>query len=89
MKIQQTVWFIMSKDRTFVAKGTPRNRHLVRWDDPKDKKRFLTYTTKGKAESGFKVSGFYGMGSINGFKYGDDLSNYLEPVEVVITMEFK
>jgi hypothetical protein len=32
------VWLIMSKDRKFVAKGTPRNRYMVSVDDKKCKK---------------------------------------------------
>ena len=56
-----TVWLIMSKDREYVAKGTPRNRCLIRVDDVKDKKRYLTYTSKGRAEAGFSNGlGFYG-----------------------------
>lgn len=59
----------MSKNRTLVAKGTPRNRELVRVDNLKDTKRYLTYSSKGKAESGFKISGFYGEGQILGYKW--------------------
>ena len=51
----------MSKDRQYVAKGTPRNRRLVKTDDPKDKKRFLTYSSEGMARAGFSSGlGFYG-----------------------------
>lgn len=49
----------MSKDRKVIAKGTPRNRELVFLDDLKDKKRLLTYSSKGMAESGFTKSFFY------------------------------
>lgn len=58
MKIEKTVWLIMTKDRKLIAKGTPRNRYLVAVNE-KDGKRFLTYDYKSKAESGFKDSGFY------------------------------
>lgn len=75
------VWLIMSKDRTLVAKGTPRNRELVRTDDVKDTKRYLTYSSKAKAEAGYKVSGFYGMHQLNDFSYGKSLSDFLEAVE--------
>ena len=55
-----TVWLIMSKDRQYVAKGTPRNRYLIRLDNVKDKKRYLTYTSRGKAEAAFSNGlGFY------------------------------
>lgn len=49
----------MTKDRKRIAKGSPRNRHLCDVDDIKDKKRYLTYSSKGKAESAFITSGFY------------------------------
>lgn len=52
-----TCWVIMDVDRTVIAKGTPRNRCLVPLGDTK--KRYLTYTSKNKAENGFKLSGFY------------------------------
>jgi hypothetical protein len=71
----------MSKDRSLIAKGTPRNRELVRVDDPKDTKRYLTYSSKAKAEAGFKVSGFYGEMNLNGYVWGDSLDKHLEAVE--------
>jgi len=74
----ETKWLIMSKDRKFVAKGTPRSRYLVSVDDEKDKKRFLTYTTKAKAENGFKKSWFYCAGDIT--------RHDLEAVEVSVTI---
>jgi len=43
--LKKVVWFIMSKDRKFVAKGVPRNRHLVSVDED-DNHRFLTYTSE-------------------------------------------
>lgn len=45
-----------------IGKGIPRNRYLCRIDDKKDKKRILTYASKGKAESAFMDSWFYGSG---------------------------
>lgn len=84
-----TVWVIMSKDRTLIAKGNVRDRHLVPVDDELDKKRILTYTTKGKAAAAFKVSGFCGMELLPGFDYnyqGVNLTKYLEPVEVHMQM---
>ena len=74
----------MTKCRKFVAKGTPRNRILIAVDDKKDKKRFLTYSSKGMAESAFKISGFYTYGLVD-FPYDSwgraDRSEYLEAVE--------
>ena len=55
---EKVVWVIMSKDKRLIAKGTPRNRKLVKIDDEKDNKRYLTYSSKAKAESAFKISGF-------------------------------
>jgi len=55
----QTVWVIMTKNRKYIAKGVPRNRYMVSVDDIDDTKRYLTYSSKGKAEAGFKISGFY------------------------------
>jgi hypothetical protein len=60
LNIQETKWVIMSKDRTFIAKGQVRNRWLVPVDAP-DKKRVLYYDTQRKAESAFNDYGFYGM----------------------------
>lgn len=79
---KQTVWVIMTKDRKRIAKGTPRSRYMVDFDDEEDKKRYLTYSSKGKAESAFKRNGFYEF-------YEDDREKFLEAVEVTITMEFK
>lgn len=97
MKVkEETVWLIMSKDREFVAKGTPRNRELVRMDDENDKKRFLTYSSKGKAEAGFKSSGFYGQVNLTVDKADKDLwwsdgkrlrEKYLEAVECKLRIE--
>jgi hypothetical protein len=84
---EKSVWLIMSKDRQFVAKGTPRNRELVRTDDKKDGKRFLTYTSKGRAEAGFKTSGFYGQRQLPGYSGGRYLDEWLEAVEVKMKIE--
>ena len=54
--------------------------------DEKDKKRVMTYDSKGRAESAFKVSGFYGMGQIQNWERGAPLSDYLEAVEVEMTL---
>lgn len=66
MEIENTtVWLIMSKDRQWVAKGTPRNRYLINLSNIKDKKRYLTYTSKGRAEAGFSNGlGFYGNNNV-------------------------
>lgn len=90
MEIQnKTVWVIMSKCRKYIAKGTPRNRELVEVENKDDKKRFLTYASKAKAESAFKVSGFSTY-RIKNFPYDSayskDRSEYLEAVECKITL---
>ena len=55
---EEEVWIITSKDRRLIAKGVPRNRYLCMIDG-KEEKRILSYISKGRAESGFKHSGFY------------------------------
>lgn len=77
----KTVWVIMSKDRKFIAKGTPRSRYLVEVSDIKCNKRFLTYSSKGMAESGFNNSFFYGSRGMT----ADDL----EAVEVEMILKIK
>lgn len=80
----------MSKDRQFVAKGTPRKRHLIRIDDKKDKKRFLTYNSKGKAESAFKNCGFYGQTQMLYCETFDhDLTRFLDAVPCSMVIETK
>ena len=82
----ETVWVIMSKCRKYIAKGTPRNRELVEVSN-NCKKRFLTYSSKAKAEAGFKKSGFYTF-SIGKFPYlGMLREEYLEAVECKMKME--
>ncbi len=58
---EKSVWVIMSKDRKFIAKGTPRSRYLVEVNNTKCKKRYMTYSSKGMAESAFMNNGFYGQ----------------------------
>ncbi len=82
----KTVWLIMSKDRLVVAKGTPRNRELIRVDDIKDKKRFLTYNSKGMAESGFRNS-FFSQFRLDLEK--DYTVEDLEAVEVEMILKLK
>ena len=83
------VWLIMTKCRKFIAKGTPRNRELISVDDKKDKKRFLTYSSKGMAESAFKTSGF-STWRAKDFPYdnsfGADRTEYLEAVECSLVL---
>lgn len=74
----ETVFVIMSKCRQYIAKGTPRNRCLIAVDDTKDKKRILTYASKGKAESAYTISGFYGPRNLE-----------LEAVECNLTLTTK
>jgi len=54
------VWVLMDRRRRIIAKGTPRNRHLVFVDDQKDNKRILTYRTKATAEA--NSTGFWLFG---------------------------
>ena len=81
-----TVWVIMSKDRTLIAKGNVRDRHLVPVDDVHDTRRILTYSSKGRATGAFKSSVFWGMNLIIGQYDANDLSTHLEAVEVHMQM---
>ena len=47
----------MSKDRKWIAKGTPRNRELVPLDK-KSKQRSLTYSSTKRAENALTRDGF-------------------------------
>jgi hypothetical protein len=76
--LNEELWIIVSKDRKKIAKGVPRNRYLWDIDDKKDKKRILTYKSKGMAESGFKNSWFFSSG-----KYTEE---DLEAIKCVLTM---
>lgn len=96
--INKTVWVIMDKERNWLAKGTPRNRELCRLDKP-DNKRVLTYSTKKRAESGFKHNGFYcesEMVKDYGVEYVYSVdrekinpTQYLEAVECKLSLEVK
>lgn len=81
---KKNVWLIMTKCRKYVAKGTTRNRELVEVDNKKCKKRYLTYSSKGMAESAFRVSGFSTF-RIKDFPYKNgffgSLEDNLEAVE--------
>lgn len=84
MNISEKVWIIVSKDRKVIAKGVPRDRHLVSLSDDKDKKRILTYASKKKAELAFKDSFFYQ--SHHESKHYEE--NDLEAVEATFSIDF-
>ena len=78
----------MTKCRKFIAKGSVRNRILVPVDDKKDKKRFLTYSSKAKAEAAFKISGFYVPRDFPyDTRYTTDHTIYLEAVECNLVLD--
>ncbi len=79
-KINIKAFMIMSKDRTLIATGNPRNRTLTPIDDMRDGIRLLTYKSKGKATSAFTKHGFYGMKQLSP-------ENPLEAVPVTITIQ--
>lgn len=58
MIIEEKVYLIVSKCGKLVAKGTPRSRYICHIDE-KDNKRFLTYASLGRANSGYQDCGFY------------------------------
>ena len=80
--IEENKWIIMSKDRKVIAKGIPRSRYLVPLDDGTINKRLLTYSSKKRAESGFKNSWFYRRGIAVNYKEED-----LEAIKIKITIE--
>lgn len=83
MKIEIIRWVIMDDRRRVIAKGVPRNRHLIPVDKD-DGKRVIYYGTKRKAESAFKIYRFYN-------NYDPDTTERieykLESVPVKITIE--
>lgn len=86
--LNTTVWVIMDKGRTCIVKGTPRDREIVRLNE-KDKKRFLTYSSKAKAIAAFKNCRYYGMGYIPNCEWGMLLDEVLEAVECNFTLTIK
>jgi hypothetical protein len=85
---KREVWVIMTKCGRYIAKGTPRNRELIEVTDNLDKKRFLTYSSKAKAEAGFKNSGFYTYGLKDfPYDYSMDRSEYLRAVQCEMTLK--
>lgn len=59
---------------------------LMSVDDPTEM-RLLTYSSKGRAEAGFKSSGFYSQYKLPGYKYGEPLATWLEAVPIKMTLE--
>lgn len=92
---KETCWIIMSKDRKLIAKGNPRDRHLIPVDS-NDQKRILTYSSEGRAKAALSgANGFYGENLIEGYKsqwdWSDEeqdwsLSHWLEAVKVEISI---
>ena len=82
----------MTKCRKYVAKGTPRNRELILVSDKKDKKRYLTYSSKNMAESAFNTSGFSTY-KTKDFPYDNsykaDRTEYLEAVECSLILNIE
>ena len=76
----------MSKDRKLVAKGTPRNRKLILVDDKKDKNRFLTYTSKSKAEAAFSNGLWFSTYKLEP-EYKNYTENDLEAVECKMLLQ--
>ena len=76
--ISKETWVIMSKCRSVIAAGNPRDRKLINVEDA-ESQRILTYNSKGKAESAFSRYGFY--------KVYKESYVELEAVKVKITYE--
>lgn len=56
--VTDSVFLIVSKCEKLIAKGTPRNRYIHHINEVNNK-RFLTYSSEGRAKSGFNNDGFY------------------------------
>ena len=87
MTREEKIWVIMSKDRKVIAKGTPRNRHLIYLSDTKNRLRYLTYTSKKMAESAFKTSFFYYRDESGNFVPCPYTRDDLEAVETKLILE--
>lgn len=86
-ELRETKWVIMDKARTVIAKGSPRNRHLISVNNKKDKKRVLYYSSYGMAKAGYSVGFFTYEIPANERKDWDDYD--LEPVEVELIVTEK
>ena len=56
--MSDNVFLIISEYGSLIAKGTPTNRYICHIDE-NDKKRFLTYSSKGRADNALISSGFF------------------------------
>jgi hypothetical protein len=52
-------WVIMDKKRKVIGMGVPRNRYLDWVETENASPRILTYSTEGRARSGYTASGFF------------------------------
>lgn len=92
--LQRKTWVIMDKKRMVIGAGVPRNRELKFLTDESGTSRILTYPSKGRAEAGFKTSGFYCFGEVGKYmaeQYGEEWQHWghdkgeaLQAVEVVM-----
>lgn len=85
---EDIVWVLMDANKRLIAKGVPRNRTLVFVDDPKDKKRILTYRSEATAAANSR--GFWMWGDAREYAiktYGIDPFGQpdLYPVRVKVT----
>jgi hypothetical protein len=90
---KMTRWAIMDKDRTVIAKGTVRTRHLTPIDQKGDRKHILYYSAKSKAKAMItKKYGFFTYevpfnGTAEEWRQAKAaLLASLEPVKVEITI---
>lgn len=84
---EEKIWLIISKDKKVIAKGTPRNRFLIHFTDKKSNLRYLTYTSKAKAEAAFKSGFFYYRDTSGEWAPCPYTRNDLEAVEAKMTLE--
>jgi hypothetical protein len=87
MIIEEEVWVVMSKDRHYIAKGVPRDRWLIPVEKKNDKKRVLTYSSKGRAEASYRSDGYFQVPFEGYDRSKHNIADYIEPVKVKIKIE--
>lgn len=87
LNIEQEKWVIMSKDRSVIAKGNPRDRNLIRVSDEKDKKRVLFYNSKKLAENAFINNGFYSDYEKSDLNSSVERYKHLEAIKVKVLIQ--
>jgi len=91
---QKKAWLLMDKQKKLFVKGNPQNRWICFVDDTKDRKRVLTYNSKGSANNaglGYHIFRDKEVQEFIDKTYGKDANQreFLEPVEAEIIVRLK